>query len=65
MVIQACPRCGCSKLEMPGFEDGVVPETDNLNEYVCTRCDLKAIPIEFESRDDHAAFEANAEWPER
>ncbi len=56
MAIQACPRCGCRSLHMPGLEDGVVPETDNLNQYVCDECGLKANPIEFTREADYEAF---------
>ncbi len=41
---------------MPGFADGVVPETDNLNDYVCGKCGLKANPIEFDTAADYEAF---------
>lgn len=60
MVIQACSRCGFDEMDMPGFEDGTVPETDNLNELVCKRCDLRAIPIEFDDPLAYRAFRATA-----
>ncbi len=41
---------------MPRFEDGNVPETDTLGDYVCNKCDLKAIPIEFETMSAYLAF---------
>lgn len=56
MNIQACPRCASRELHMPKFEDGNVPETDTLGDYVCNKCDLKAIPIEFETMSAYLAF---------
>ncbi len=56
MSIKACPRCGSKDLRMPGFADGIVPETDNLNEYVCGKCDLRANPIVFDAKADYEAF---------
>lgn len=61
MTIQACPRCAYNKLDMPGFEDGRVPETDNLGELVCQRCDLMTIPIEFEEEHAYEAFREETE----
>ncbi len=59
MVFQACPRCASTDLEVPKFKDGMVPEIDNLAEWVCRRCDLRAVPLEFEEEEDLRAFAAS------
>lgn len=56
MVIKACPKCGSTQLDMPGFQDGVVPEIDVFNDYVCQRCGLRAVPLEFDRESDYTAF---------
>lgn len=63
--LRACPRCGSTDLSIPGVGDGVVPETDNLAEWVCQECDLKAVPLEFADKHDLRAFRETLEpWPE-
>lgn len=57
MATRACIRCGSTDLDMPGLADGVVPETDNLNEFVCAACGLRAIPLEFDREEDLRAFQ--------
>lgn len=54
-MIRACSVCADTKLRMPGFADGVVPEIDNLQDYVCAN-GHKMTPFEFESRADFEAF---------
>lgn len=56
MVIQACHACGSTDLEVPKFKDGIVPETDNLGDWVCNACGVRGIPLEFDERTDHEAF---------
>lgn len=56
MVIQACHHCGSTSLQVPKFKDGIVPETDNLNDWVCDECGRRGIPLEFERKDDYQAF---------
>lgn len=41
---------------MPGFSDGVVPEIDNLQEWVCD-VGHKTTPLEFDSEADLEAFQ--------
>lgn len=55
VAISCCPRCASRDLRTPGFADGLVPETDNLGDWVCRTCGLRAIPIEF---DDEASYRA-------
>ena len=65
MPLRACHRCGSTDLSIPGLSDGVVPETDNLAEWVCHECDLKAVPLEFEDKHALRAFRETLEpWPE-
>lgn len=40
---------------MPGFGDGIVPETDNLQEWVCEN-GHKMTPFEFDDAVDFEAF---------
>jgi hypothetical protein len=47
---------------MPGFSDGIIPETDNLGELVCERCDLRAVPLEFEYVSDYETFAHELNW---
>lgn len=56
MAIRCCPACGSTDLNMPKFEDGVVPEIDNLNDYVCGACGIRANPFEFDKQSDYDAF---------
>lgn len=56
MDIAACSRCASTDLRMPGFGDGIIPETDNLGEFACDQCGLRAIPILFDSTQDYEAF---------
>lgn len=56
-MIRACSICGSTKLRMPGLSDGIVPETDNLAEYVCAR-GHKMTPLEFDADADFEAFAA-------
>jgi hypothetical protein len=54
--VVACTRCASRDLRMPGFADGLVPETDNLGEWVCRRCGLRAVPLVFDDKDAYLAF---------
>lgn len=54
-MIRACSVCASTELRMPGFGDGIVPETDNLAEYVCHR-GHRMTPLEFEVDADYVAF---------
>lgn len=55
MAIRACSVCADTHLRMPGFSDGVVPEIDNLQEWVCAN-GHKTTPLEFDERADYEAF---------
>ena len=52
--MRACSGCGSERLRMPGFSDGMVPEMDNLQEWVCA-AGHQMTPLEF---DDKASLEA-------
>ena len=54
--IAACQRCAGTSFRIPGLRDGIIPETDNLGEWTCARCDLRATPLYFDDVDDYAAF---------
>ncbi len=54
-MLRACSVCGSTKLRMPGFSDGVVPETDNLQVWVCDH-DHQMTPLEFDQQADLDAF---------
>ena len=55
IVIRACSVCGDVRLRMPGLSDAVVPETDNLADFVCAY-GHKMTPMEFDSQADYEAF---------
>jgi hypothetical protein len=40
---------------MPGFSDGMVPEMDNLQEWICSN-GHQMTPLEFDSKADYQAF---------
>jgi len=52
----ACPRCGSRDLHIPTLADGVVPETDNLAEWVCDPCGLRTTPVWFEDEEAYGEF---------
>lgn len=52
----ACPRCGSRDLHIPTLADGVVPETDNLADWVCSVCGLRTTPVYFEDRASYEEF---------
>lgn len=41
---------------MPGIRDGSVHYWQNLSEYVCEQCDLRAVPLWFDDLDSYEAF---------
>ena len=54
--MRACSVCGSETLRMPGFSDGVVPEIDNLQEWVCDR-GHQMTPLEFDDASAMHAFQ--------
>ena len=54
-AIVACAVCADTQLRMPGLADGVVPETDNLQDWVC-RSGHRTTPLEFVDPADYEAF---------
>jgi hypothetical protein len=69
--IEACQRCGSWELRLPGVADGaIVGEGQDMARRACLRCDLVAVPIEFESDEGRRAFEAeqakhpSKDWPQ-
>ncbi len=55
-MIRACMQCASRDLDIPKLKDGIIPETDNLAEWVCRVCGLKAVPLEFQEAADYEAF---------
>lgn len=41
---------------MPGFSDGLVPETDNLSDWVCRRCGFRGVPLLFDDPEAYRSF---------
>jgi hypothetical protein len=69
--IEACQRCGSWDLRIPGVADGsLVGLAQDLSRRACLRCGLVAVPIEFDSEEARAAYEAeqarhpSADWPQ-
>ncbi|MGB1586495.1 MAG: hypothetical protein ACPHID_05560 [Thermoplasmatota archaeon] len=54
--MRACSVCGSQRLRMPGFADGIVPEIDNLQEWVCEK-GHQMTPLEFDDAEALRAFQ--------
>ncbi len=52
----ACPRCASINLRMPGIRDGTVYYWQNLSEYACEDCELRAVPLWFEDLEAFQEF---------